>query len=133
MTAQEIFDKVLTHLRKQKAAAMNGAGCVYRNDKEQSCAVGCLIPDDKYRDTMEGTSVRYLRREEVNDGTDPDAQHFMQVLTDLGLEPHLYLLESLQVAHDNVLNSHGLQKWEAEMQAISERHSLTYTSPRAPA
>lgn len=58
MTNQEIFDKVATHLLTQKAKSMaiisDDYSCAYRGDDGLKCAVGCLIPDDKYDPTMEG-------------------------------------------------------------------------------
>jgi hypothetical protein len=62
MTKQEIFDHVLTHLRKQGKPAINETDsgediCAYRTDDGLKCAVGCLIPDDKYNEDLEGRSA----------------------------------------------------------------------------
>ena len=63
MTAQEIFNKVSAHLLTQGEKSMlienNGRSiCAYRNEKGQSCAIGCLISNDKYDKEMEKQSVR---------------------------------------------------------------------------
>lgn len=48
-TAQELFDTVVTHLRKQNAKSEfyyeDGRlpSCVYRTEAGLSCAVGCLM------------------------------------------------------------------------------------------
>ncbi len=49
LTRQEIFDRVATHLLKQKAKAIQpgGATCRYRSG-DLKCAIGCLIPEDVY-------------------------------------------------------------------------------------
>ena len=61
---QTIFDKVALHLIKQKAKAIKAGGsedplCAYRGDDGLKCAVGALIPDDKYRPYFEGSSLCY--------------------------------------------------------------------------
>lgn len=62
---QEIFDKVVTHLFTQKVKCVDDKGrCVYRFNG-LSCAAGCLIPDEEYNPSLEGTSINFL----INDGT----------------------------------------------------------------
>jgi hypothetical protein len=61
MTPQEIFDTVATHLFTQGHKAINGhGGCVYRCRDGSKCAVGVLIPDDKYFPKMELGGVGVL-------------------------------------------------------------------------
>lgn len=58
MDNQEIFDKVVTHLRKQGGPALDKKGrCKYRAGNGRMCAVGCLIPDNLYHKDMEGKPV----------------------------------------------------------------------------
>ncbi len=46
--------KIRDHLTKQRQqASTSGGTCMYRFGA-LSCAVGCLIPDDKYNDIIEG-------------------------------------------------------------------------------
>lgn len=56
MTTQEIFNRVARHLLTQGARAANPVtgACLYRAPDGKKCAVGCLIPDDKYRADFEG-------------------------------------------------------------------------------
>ena len=59
MEAQEIFDTVATHLFKQGRQATSrqaGGLCVYRGEGGLKCAVGVLIPDQLYTETMEGST-----------------------------------------------------------------------------
>ena len=63
MTNQQLFDKVATHLLTQRKAAIGKNGdCFYRKARRKgaaplTCAIGCLIPEEKYRPEMEGTSL----------------------------------------------------------------------------
>ena len=60
MTDQELFDRVAAHLLKQKERSVaNGGTCLYRNGG-LSCAIGALIPEDRYREEMEGQGVTLL-------------------------------------------------------------------------
>jgi len=56
MTNQELFTRVKAHLLKQNEQALNedGTSCLYRSPKGLSCAIGCLIPDEKYHARLEG-------------------------------------------------------------------------------
>lgn len=55
---QEVFDTVVLHLLKQEAKAEGEDGeCLYRDPEGRKCAVGCLIPDEQYRDHMEGKGL----------------------------------------------------------------------------
>lgn len=65
MTTQEIFNKVALHLLTQKAKSYafnedDDIICMYRGINGLTCAVGCLIPDDKYIPAMEGKTAREL-------------------------------------------------------------------------
>lgn len=64
LTLQEIFDKSAVHLltqgeRSTSEAAVEGGGngCAYRGENGRMCAVGVLIPDDKYDPAIEGDGV----------------------------------------------------------------------------
>lgn len=57
MTNQEMFDKVAAHLLAQGTPAMAGGKCRYRGANGTKCAIGCLIPDERYDARFEGDSV----------------------------------------------------------------------------
>ncbi len=59
------------------------------------CAVGCLIPDTKYTYEIEGSTIEHTN------------EALSKLLTQLGLDPHLSLLNDLQLAHDELLSSVG--------------------------
>jgi hypothetical protein len=56
-----MFDKMVAHLREQKAFSAqspNSMACSYRGAGGTKCAIGALIPDDKYDPDFEGHAVR---------------------------------------------------------------------------
>lgn len=122
MTNQEIFDKVLTHLRAQGVAAITGSECSYRAQKDDGvhmCAVGCLIKDEFYDPNFEGENA-----------TDPRVLNALA--QSLGVKGSFTditrnLLRDLQVAHDHELDNFGLDDWEAQMKNIARNYELTYS------
>lgn len=112
MTAQEIFDKIVSHLRTQNAVSVRSdGGCAYRSgDGEKKCAVGCLIPDDVYDPRMEGFMASVVVRDYK------ELAH---------LRGHQDLLESMQMIHDHV----SLDRWEDRFKIEAMDHNLTYTPP----
>lgn len=90
MDHQTIFDTVVRHLGKQGGPAVDESGiCSYRAPDGKKCAVGCLLPDEMYRTSMdnnnEGVSVTGL----VETFEVPAYFH-----------ENLELLQRLQSAHD---------------------------------
>lgn len=124
LNAQQIFDKVATHLFTQGEPAKNGGTCKYRDSQGRSCAVGCLIPPDKYDPSFEngdpirgGNSIAYM----INH------PQFVQALADGGVDAvqHLDLLRSLQNVHDEM----GRQWWNPwlreRLEVVAEIHGLS--------
>lgn len=108
MDKQQIFDTVATHLLDQGKPALDAEGfCRYRTESGLMCAVGCLIPDEKYTPKIEGIPV----------GNIPHALPFP---TDPEL---LDFLTDLQGYHDSDLRS-GLNLWKTAMRALARRHGL---------
>lgn len=116
---QEIFDKVVKHLRLQNCKATNGAFCVYRTSDNLKCAIGCLIEDEEYDLKMEGylnllllfaqfphLNISKLIRYEKDDNT-------------------MHLLARLQVIHDK----RNVEDWENEFEFTSEQYNLSYKNP----
>lgn len=86
-TKQEIFDTVVRNLHAQGRPAVNSKGhCEYRTADGCKCAVGGLIPDDKYGRSLEGCVV-----------TSP---YVLAALPE-AMRHHVDLLSDLQAAHDN--------------------------------
>lgn len=95
MNAQEIFDKVATHLFAQGTRCYDEEelACAYFGPNGMKCAVGALIPEPDYRGEIEG--------ENAADALAILAPH-SQVCADL--REHEALLEELQCAHDASVN-----------------------------
>jgi hypothetical protein len=112
--AQDLFDQVVSHLRQQgkRSQAVLGIGlirCLYRHPDGLKCAVGCLIPDANYEDTME-------------------KQDLHQVLEMLPKElrerllRHEAMLLDLQHLHDDT----KVEMWEAIMAEIAIKNGLVF-------
>lgn len=85
ITEQTVFDRVCEHLIAQgRPAAGERHSCAYRGNDGSACAVGCLIPDDRYDEGMEGAGVGYTVLRRVPE-----------------LTPVRHLLAELQRVHDS--------------------------------
>lgn len=84
MNSQTIFDTVVRHLWAQgKQAADDNGSCLYRGPNGTKCAVGILIPDDKYLPRMD------------------QGRGLVNVLDEAGIPAeHYALLLGLQRVHD---------------------------------
>lgn len=120
MTAQEIFDTVVAHLRKQgvrssdichNAVAIREI-CKYRSADGFRCAIGCLISDEKYDPGMEEKGVRALLR--------CYTYAFPQ-----GCTENVSLLVSLQAIHD----VESVDRWESAFKSLAVNRLLEYRAP----
>lgn len=122
MTNQEIFDKVVNHLRtqnKQAIKVIDGVDqCQYRAVDENGCvtmcAAGCLIPDEDYKPSFEGGTVMIgavVGNYFSNKGYTND---------------QIYLVRDLQKVHDY---AHLWANREASLKEVAETFGLTYTAP----
>lgn len=95
-TDQETFDTVARHLLTQgKPAVIIGQGCAYRGSDGTKCAVGCLIPDDKYSPAYENMAIG---------GSGMRARELQDILREQGYD-NIALLQDLQRAHDDDVSS----------------------------
>lgn len=102
LSTQEAFSKMVTHLRTQGVKSMDGKnGCVYRGPNGLMCAVGCLIPDDKYYPMMEYKPLSHIFK-----GWERRTQE---------------LLSDVQVVHDGCAPS----KWEEKLHQVAGEYGLT--------
>lgn len=97
-TAQETFNTVVNHLRKQNCKSINvNKECLYRGPNGTKCAVGCLIPDDKYDIKLEGLTIT--------------SYTIKNLLKSLGYgEDTFGLLTELQSTHDH----YPIKEWEKQ-------------------
>ena len=111
ITAQEIFNKVATHLIEQDEQALNSEGeCVYLDKiTGRRCAIGCLIPDDHsalHLQFMGGVNSLF--------NAFPDLEGLM------GTE-NFQLLVDLQKLHD----TKEPELWSDGLRVIADRFDLT--------
>lgn len=126
MTAQEMLNKVVTHLLTQNAKSMSedavGETCLYRDGFGRSCSIGCLLPDEVYKPEMDlpqpnacypGTGVISLtcRFPEV-----------LPYLTPSDRELNLMMLDDLQSVHD----SYPVKMWPEQLRIVAQRYDLHY-------
>ena len=123
MEAQEVFDTVVNHLRKQGVKAQRQSEgstfeddkfCAYRADGGLSCAAGCLIHDDEYRAWMENTQFRGLLSMKLTPASLKER-----------LLPHINLIADLQTTHD----CYEVNQWEGRFKDTAAIHRLVYTPP----
>ena len=94
MSVREIFYKVEKHLLKQnEKSESEDVGCEYRSDNGLSCAVGCLMTDDIYDSSLEGSNLNDIG---VRKALTPivGVNYGLRLLK-------LNLLYRLQLVHDN--------------------------------
>jgi hypothetical protein len=93
MTPQQVFDTVARHLVAQgHRAGVSGEDgtfqCQYFTPDGHRCAVGCLIPESRYRENLEGQTVTAVA---------------VQSVLPFAVDHHLtMLLDELQATHDRV-------------------------------
>jgi len=117
-TQQETFDIIVAHLRRQgcRAGVKSDYGnirCCYRTPDGLKCAVGILIPDDRYEPDMEGLVLRDNRKLKA------------LVVDELGHS--LYLCDRMQMNHDG----DAVDNWEAGFRGVAHDFDLIYTPPGA--
>jgi hypothetical protein len=93
-------EKVMEQIKKRNIGeqAYESGECLYRTSNGNCCLVGCFIPDDKYRESMESTSA-------------------FTVITENNLEKYMPLspraMEALQQFHDDLSYLHGNKFFDA--------------------
>lgn len=108
MNAQQIFDKVATHLLTQKKRALSKGKlrtCLYRAPDGRKCAAGCLISDRLYHENMEQTPIDMVI------GTFRLPRFFLR---------HSGLISDLQHVHDGSQPN----KWRQRLGALARRRGL---------
>lgn len=114
ISAQEVFDHVLEHLREWdgEACAINGR-CVYRREGagNPACAAGCLLTDEETK------ALRNFSWTAVNEyGLDPER-----------LRPHAALIAGLQRLHDGI--TAGVVIEVERISYVAGLYDLAYKKP----
>lgn len=121
MNNQKVFNKVISHLRKQnsKSLTIDDRGystCLYRDKLNRSCAVGCLIEDWEYQKEMEGKGIFTIKR------LFPNLTLFSNFDADYSDNYYncMELLKSLQLLHDLTT----ISNWENGFKDIAKKFKL---------
>jgi hypothetical protein len=109
---QELYDKVVNHLRNQGVKSFAEGGCLYRSNG-LSCAVGCLIEDEFYVEELEGRTVDHI------DVKNAVVKSIGRDLTDQEMQ----LLLVLQNVHDTF----EVSEWNKGFKLIAICFNLEYT------
>lgn len=125
LSAQNLFDKVVKHLRQQKkvSAGKNG-DCLYRGPNGTKCAIGCLIPAREYRKSFEGNTFDCLLTKSGLQFCHSKAKPPV-TLQKLVKQGHMQLMRKLQSTHDG----YKVSQWEDQFQFIAAEFELQYTKP----
>lgn len=119
MTNQEVFNKVVDHLRKQNAKSIgrnpirfhsDEEYCLYRGTNGLKCAAGCLIPDCIYEESFETGkfSAVMSRSSELN----------------VMYQHNYHLILMLQNIHDIC----EIKDWEVMFEITARKFNLKFTS-----
>ena len=108
MTTQQAFTKMVKHLRKQgkQSISPRSLGCKYRGPNGLQCAVGCLIPDEVYKNSFEGVAVLGL---------------YKTLCSTIFKNVDIGLLTQMQEVHDCFAPS----QWENQFERVARRFHLT--------
>ena len=121
MEIQEAYDTMVGHLRVQGKAATDTETemCHYRLVEDSGnvlmCAVGVLIPDELYDDTMEGKSAEDILSENAR-------VYDALSLSDCNDDNAMLFYADMQFLHDN----HDAKDWEEMFEAFAEKFDLVY-------
>lgn len=117
LSIQEIFDKVVGHLRdqgkKSSLCTNDGVTCLYRHPEGLKCAAGCLMKDEYYYQAIEGKNVESWIVQDILkvSGVDMDDDNIFS------------LVKELQSFHD--FTSPTL--WKTNFKEIAKIHGVIYT------
>lgn len=108
MTQQELFDTVVAGLASQGfERSMGKEGCAYRGEEGRKCAAGWVLPNERYKESMEGSGV----------GQDLIRDVFVSIVG----EENMLFLSLLQGAHDH---SESPSFMKTELVHMGERYGL---------
>ncbi len=105
---QEIFNTVAEHLLTQgrQAKKADNSSCVYRSTNGDKCAIGCLIPDDRYSPKLENNTALTLHTRIYTNGL----SYLEQALGYSINAKDAIFLRDLQRIHDQTVPANWIQK-----------------------
>lgn len=99
-----LLDRMIEHLATQRQRSTTHDGtCCYRGENGPMCAVGILIPDDLYDDSIEGAVFEIFERRD--DSNQLVADHLDNLAPSIPRRELIEFLELIQAYHDNCESS----------------------------
>ena len=123
---QKVFDKVATHLMEQGVAAVDkNNSCKYRTGDGLKCAVGCLIPDNKYTPRLEGGNASHnIETHGMRiDGVWFYTYEFKEFLNSLQMV-HDLRMPLPEGTEDHGFSDRTMDYWKGGMRQIASRYDL---------
>lgn len=128
LNKQEIFDKCLGHMRKQGTPCVNGDNiCLYRGEGGARCAIGALILDEFYDESLEGNTVDDSKviSALIKSGIVVEAFDDEYFLADLQSKLHDYFV----LPHFNLTNFSFPEWLEQSADLLAGSYGLNYAHP----
>ena len=130
LNAQEIFNKVATHLFAQGERSIETdfelPTCLYRGPNGTKCAVGALIPDEEYDERLEYKGVRSLPSvaEEIRQSHWRTYKTpFIDSLNEEQNSPVFELLAGLQEVHDSIDSWDSTDAMKYSLRSVARSNS----------
>ncbi len=128
MNKQEIFDKVATHLFTQGKPAIEDQTCKYRDSEGNSCAVGCLIPDEMYTPKLDDFNLySKLPMDKQGTGIRQHLDNNVIPLPDFINSENLNLLIALQSVHDDGAYWEDNLEMKIALKRVAKSYCLDYS------
>lgn len=137
LTAQECFNRVAKHLFSQGEMCRDiDMMCLYRQDSTAACptrcAIGALIPDEKYSSTMERKGVVTLLRLYESEVQVCQSDHgtFVELFKDVFPKDMVLkrdFLAELQSVHDSSPHWISTQVMRNALEKVAQRFGLDYS------
>lgn len=109
MTKQQLFDRVASHLIRQNVRSVTEDGtCMYRGPNGLRCAIGCLIPDEKYHEDFEESTV--------------SSEDRIRKAAGVRRGDELFLAQDLQFIHDSSIS--GIE-WPYRLRTVARKFNLS--------
>lgn len=116
MIAQEVYDKMVAHLRKQGKRSVDADyNCMYRSPEGLQCAVGCLIEPEEYNEVFENRSFDFI------------FDRCPSFATRIG-RMNSNIMGAIQILHDDT--DVDVKHWEKHFQDIAKLYKLIYKPKR---
>lgn len=112
MNRQEVFDKVATHLLTQMKKSMDDDNCLYRGPRGLRCAIGCLIPHELIKPSINTKIVNELP---------------LKILRRIGVQTDedIEFLRQLQRIHDREVPDN----WKLKLYNFAKYNNLAWNIP----